>query len=132
MSHCRGCIAAAFLVAAGAGCGPSGPTRYHLSGTVSLDGAPIPAGTVVFTPDAAQKNEGPQGIAEIHDGKYDTRLGTGKGISGGPTIIHVTGFNGAGDQLLCDHSLNADLPRSDATHDIKVPKTGAPKTVKEI
>src|SRR3954467_9274669 len=92
------------------GCSESGPKRHRVWGTVTYDGQPIPFGSVVFTPDGAQKNSGPQGIAEIHDGKYDTGATGGKGIGGGPTIIQVTGLSGPGGKPLCDHEQKADLP----------------------
>ena len=64
--------------------------------------------------------------AKIRDGRYETE--SDKGIGGGPTIMHVTGFSGPeGKGLLCEVDLPADLPRADGSHDIAVPKKGAPK-----
>src|SRR6266540_5886869 len=82
-----------------AGCGDSGPKRLRLTGTATFDGKPIPYGDVVFTPDGSQKNSGPQGIAQIRDGKYDTAGSDGKGFAGGPTVVHVTGLTGPGGKL---------------------------------
>ena len=134
MSKVRGWLAAAILLAVGAalGCSESGPKAYQVSGSVTLDGQPIPHGEVLFTPDASQKNSGPQGIAVIHDGKYDTRLAGGKGMAGGPTVIRVNGLSGPGGKTLCEHELNADLPRADTPYDINVPKKAAAKPSKEI
>lgn len=124
---------AVLLLGLGAlGCSDSGPTRYHVSGSAQLDGQPIPFGEVIFTPDAAAKNSGPQGIAAIRDGKYDTRLQGGKGIAGGRTIIRVNGMSGPGGRTLCEHEMDADLPRADTTYDINVPKTAPAKASKEI
>lgn len=112
--------AAMFAAALVVGCAEDGPKRARLTGEVKYDGQAIPYGEVLFTPDAAKQNSGPQGIAPIRDGKYDT--GTEKGIAGGPTIIRVTGFTGPGGKVLCEVEIEADLPRDGGTHDINVPK----------
>jgi hypothetical protein len=120
----------AVLVALGANLGcakPAGPARFQLSGRVTLDGQSIPYGEVVFTPDASKKNSGPQGIAPIRDGKFDTAAAGGMGIAGGPTIIRVNGMSGPGGKTLCEYEMPVDLPRQDGTHDIAVPKNGAAK-----
>ena len=84
-------------------------------------------GDVVFTPDGAKKNSGPQGIAQIRNGRYDTAAAEGKGVAGGPMVLHVTGLSGPGGQLLCEYEIRVELPRSDGTYDIEVPKKGAAK-----
>jgi hypothetical protein len=134
MRKMRGSLAAAVLLAVGStlGCAESGPKTYRVSGAVTLDGQAIPYGEVLFTPDATQKNSGQQGIAEIHDGKYDTRSAGGKGVAGGPTVIRVNGLSGPGGKTLCEYELKEDLPRADTIHDINVPKKGAAKASKEI
>ena len=123
----RRMIGAAVVLAAGliAGCSDDGPQRYRVSGSVTLDGKPIPYGEVLFTPDAAQKNSGPQGIAPIKDGKFDTAWDGGKGIAGGPTVIRVNGMTGPNGKTLCEYEFQVDLPREDSTRDIDVPKKGA-------
>jgi hypothetical protein len=118
----RGVLAAAVAAGLVAGCGGGEQPRVRLSGEVKYDGRPIPYGDVLLTPDAARKNSGPQGIAQIRDGRYDTGGADGKGYAGGPTIIRVTGFSGPGGKLLCEVEIPADLPRADATHNIDVPK----------
>jgi hypothetical protein len=120
---------AALGLAVGAvvGCGDDGPKRHRLSGAVTFDGQPIAYGDVLFTPDGAKKNTGPQGIAQIRDGKYDTGAADGKGIGGGPTVIRVTGFSGPGGKLLCEYEMQVDLPRDGGTYDIHVPKQGGVK-----
>lgn len=126
-------VGAALMIVGICGCGESGPTRYRLSGAVLFDGKPLPAGRIVFTPDGSLKNSGPQGVAEIRDGRYDTGSSGGKGIAGGPTVIFVTGLEGPG-KVLCEQELKAELPRSDSTYDINLSKpAGPPSTpVKEI
>src|SRR5947209_6558784 len=102
MRTIRGCLTGAVLAAVGAalGCSEPGPTRYQVSGSVALEGQPIPYGEVIFTPDGSLKNTGPQGIAPIQDGKYDTRSPGGKGIAGGPTVLKVNGMSGPGGKTL--------------------------------
>jgi hypothetical protein len=107
------------------GCGEGGPKSYAVSGVVKLDGQPIPYGEVIFTPDARQHNSGPQGIAEIHDGQFDTHAGGGKGMPGGPTVIRVNGMSGPGGRTLCEYEFRVDLPRDTTTYDIEVPKSAA-------
>jgi len=56
------------------GCGgdtsaPADPfTRVAVSGTVTLDGAPLPEGMIQFDPTPATK--GPTATGEIHEGKF--------------------------------------------------------------
>src|SRR4051812_20918005 len=83
--HMKRLIGAAAIVVAAivaTGCGDGGPKRARVTGEATFDGQPIPHGNVVFTPDGSKKNSGPQGIAEIRDGKFDTGATDGKGVSG--------------------------------------------------
>jgi hypothetical protein len=109
------------------GCSPNSEVRLRLSGEATFEGQPIPFGEVLLTPDGSKGNKGPQGIAPIRNGKYDTASNRDKGYAGGHTIIRVTGFAGPGGKLICDYELKADLPQQDATHNINVPKEGAAK-----
>lgn len=128
MMRIWGGCAAVFVAAVAVGCsGGDGPTRYRLSGEATFDGAPIPFGDVVFTPDGAKQNSGPQGFANIRDGKYDTSGTDGKGIAGGPTIVRVTGLSGPDGKLICEYEWTVDLPRQDGTFKLEVPKAGAAK-----
>ena len=110
-----------------AGCAEDGPKRFRVSGEARFDGKPIPYGDVLFTPDGTKQNSGPQGIATIRDGKYDTSGSQGKGVAGGPTVVRVTGLTGPGGKLLCEYEYTTDLPRADTTHAVEVPKGAAPK-----
>ncbi len=115
------------------GCGgPSGPERYDLSGTVQFAGQPIPAGQIVFEPDSSKGNSGPQGFAEIRDGKYDTRK-EGRGTIGGPHRVRITGYDGVSldemhpaKALFAEYQTTVDLPKKGGTHDFDVP-AGAKK-----
>lgn len=115
-------LALAFLVVS-AGCSDPGPERLRISGEITYDGEPVPYGDIVFTPDGAQQNSGPQGFANIVDGKYDSSASKGRGFAGGATVLQITGFsepNGKG--LLFETTMNVDLPRESSVHDIDVPK----------
>jgi hypothetical protein len=107
------------------------PKSYRVSGEAKYDGKAIPYGEVLFTPDGAAGNSGPQGIAIIHDGQYDTNTVEGKGIAGGPTVIRVTALDKQGGNLLCEVEYKADLPRADGTHNIDVPAGKAPPPKKK-
>ncbi|WP_254510361.1 hypothetical protein [Anatilimnocola floriformis] len=101
----------------------NGPPRYKLSGEVTFAGQPIPNGQIIFTPDSSKGNSGPQGIATIKDGRYDTSAPEGRGVGGGATIIRVTGQGPDGHQLLCEFEEKVDLPKQDSERKIEVPAT---------
>jgi hypothetical protein len=113
-----------------AGCTDPGPKRYRVSGEAKFNGAPIVFGDVVFTPDGSKQNSGPQGIAQIRDGKFDTVGLDGKGIGGGPMVVKVTVHSGPldkGGKFICEYEYTVDLPRGDTTHNIEVPASAAKK-----
>lgn len=110
-----------------AGCGTDGPPRYHLSGSVTHGGEPIPSGSVMLTPDSSQGNSGPAVSVEIQDGKYDTRR-EGLGHVGGPHRVTVTALDGqisdefsAGMPMFPDYEFQFDLPTEDSVQDLDVP-----------
>jgi hypothetical protein len=122
-----GCGLAAALVLL-AGCGPGEPKYYHVSGTVTYAGKPIPKGTVSFEPDASKGVRGQLGYADLVDSKFDTKA-NGKGVLGGAYVIRVLGFDGKaayeapyGTGLFPEYSVNKDLPKEDSTLSIDVPK----------
>jgi hypothetical protein len=64
-------IASAALLAAAisfTGCGESGPPRAPIAGSVTVGGAPLKAGRILFLPQAP--TEGPAVSARVVDGKY--------------------------------------------------------------
>jgi hypothetical protein len=117
-----------------AGCGGSGdPRQNDLSGAATFGGEPIPAGSIVFEPDASKGNSGPQGFADIRGGKYDTG-DTGKGTIGGPYIVRITGFDRVEESefepataLFDEYRIEADLPKETGKMDFDVP-ADAPKS----
>ena len=70
--------------------GQSGPQRYDLSGKVAYGGVSVPAGEIVFMPDAEKGNQGPGTVAVIQDGTY--RTAPGKGPVAGPHVAILTGY----------------------------------------
>lgn len=116
-----------------AGCrGTEGPSQYELSGTVTFQGKPVPAGTITFEPDAVKGNHGPQGFALIQDGRYDTRA-EGRGSVGGPQVVRISGSDGVaageafptGKPLFEPYTTSVDLPKESSTHDFDVPVSAA-------
>jgi hypothetical protein len=110
-------------VAAFFGC--SGEEKlYRVWGTVTYGGKPIPKGLIFFDPQA----DGPQGFANIVDGKYDTSQ-QGKGVRGGAYDVRVNGFTGIeapeapfGQALFPEFHGTKELPQADSTFDLDVPK----------
>lgn len=118
-----------------AGCGDSGPPRYDVSGTVTYNGKPIPAGTILFTPDASQGNTGPSGFATIKNGKFDTKL-DGAGTVGGPHRVSVDGYDGQakpelalpdGESLFQGYMTQLELPKEATAIEIDVPLQQRPR-----
>ncbi len=112
------------------GCG--GSAAPHVEGEVTFDGKPLPAGRIYFTPDTTRGNDGPQGYAEIHDGKFDTRKG-GKAAFGGPTVVVIQGYDGnkdanaavMGSPLFREYTVTVDLPKEPSIQRFDVPATAA-------
>ncbi|MCR9115702.1 MAG: hypothetical protein NXI22_01995 [bacterium] len=65
----------AFIV--GCGSGRVAPDRFQVTGTVTLDGAPLEKGTITFTSPEDQK-KGILSSGEIINGKYDIQVTPGK------------------------------------------------------
>ncbi len=126
------------------GCGGSGDgvERFHVSGTVSYDGSPVPHGTILFTPDAAKGNSGPAGYSTIQDGSYDTAI-SGKGTVGGPHIAVISGDDGQpryeeefGEEvavpLFPEFRIEVDLPRSSTAIEFEVPTSVSPRAPRRV
>ena len=110
------------------GCfGEAGPQRYRVSGEITFDGKPVPHGEILFTPDSGQGNSGPQGIAMIQDGKFDTKGSRSPGVAGGATVVQVAALADAKGKLLCEYQFNIDLPKADSTQKIEIPASASKK-----
>ncbi|MFN7891962.1 MAG: hypothetical protein ACK5OC_16840 [Pirellula sp.] len=109
------------------GCGESGPKLYEVAGTVTFKGQPVPAGTVMFTPNQSKGGKGPSGLASIKQGRYDTSSSDGSGVLGGPYIVQIIGLDGKpaemspeGIPLFPDYTEAIDLPQQNSTKDFEV------------
>jgi len=115
-----------------AGCrwGGDGPTRYQLSGKATHQGRPIPKGRILFAPDTARGNTGPGGVADIADGRYCTR--SGSGTVGGPHVATIYGEDGTvateehDNALFPPCQMRLDLPKEDSSQDLDVPASARP------
>jgi hypothetical protein len=112
------------LFVALAGCG--GEKAYHVSGTVTFKGKPVPYGQIVFEPDPSAGNKGQPAYAKIKDGHYDTREG-GQRTVGGRHVVMIHGRDGIargelvnGLPLFPDYSTTVDLPKQDGAMDFEV------------
>ena len=120
-------VLAAGIAVTAPGCGRSERTVHHVSGTVTFDGQPVPAGFVVFDPDVSAGNDGTQGFAKIEDGRFDTARG-GRGVTGGAYVVQLRGSAAAegSDTLLAwQYEQTIDLPAADSRHDLAVPASAA-------
>ena len=121
------------LAAVLTGCGgSSGPPRFRVSGPVTCGGRPVPHGEILFSPDGRQGNKGPQGIAIIKDGRYDTEGSRAPGASGGPTVVRVTALESPGGGLIAEHEFTIDLPQADSEQPIEIPAPAKPGRGPEI
>jgi len=107
-----------------------GPSRYTLSGTATYAGKPIPFGRILLQPDAEKGNQGPAGVAEIANGKFETR--SGKGHVGGPHRITIIATDGSrpksadvDNSLFPPFEMEMTLPPKNSTHDFSVPSSAA-------
>src|SRR5438309_8875805 len=106
---------------------PSG--RVDVWGTVKFKDQPVPAGLIVMNPDLSQGNDGPQGMAEIRGGRFDTRQ-LDKGAPSGPVIFMIDGFDGvaqgespSGKPLFIGYKVQLDLPKQASEQNIDVPNS---------
>lgn len=119
------------------GCGDSG---YDVSGNVTFDGNPIPAGKIYFSPDGSKGNRGAAGYATIVNGTYNTASEGGKSIIGGPMLVGIEGFDPnaanptdsddtSGEEtvkaLFPYYEIQVDLPTESTTKDFDVPAEAA-------
>jgi hypothetical protein len=80
----RGAWLAAGLLLAAAGCGSGPAPLAAVRGKVLYRGAPLAAGTIVFTPDTARGCRGEIAFADIRpDGTYDLMTGASYGAAPG-------------------------------------------------
>jgi hypothetical protein len=87
----RRVLAPLLLVSVAAwGCGSDGPPLARVSGVVTLDGQPLPRGTVQFAPDSLKGTDGPTGIGPIDaQGRYEIETLGRRGAVVGSHVVGV-------------------------------------------
>lgn len=126
MSRMRVLFLAAVLVCLPIACRRADPI-YRVSGTITFNGHPIPAGLVFFDPEETEGTTGLQGFASIKDGRFDTAT-EGRGVAGGKYTMRILGFDGKtgneaplGNALFREYQEKRDLPKADTELDLRVP-----------
>ncbi|WP_442482426.1 hypothetical protein [Aeoliella sp. SH292] len=105
--------------------------RVHLSGPVTWKGQPVPEGYVLFNPDVAAGNIGPQGMAPISNGRYDTRAEGGRPIPPGALVVSIAGFDGQnrsedqsrGNRMFMPAEVKVNAPAEGGELELVVPET---------
>ncbi|VTS08188.1 hypothetical protein [Tuwongella immobilis] len=127
-------IAGLILAMAVVGCGGDG--TLHVSGKISFNGKPVPAGMVYIIPDSTKGQSGTSGYAKIVDGVYDTSLEGGHGVTPGPVTFAIEGIDPSGPPPKADSEVTArvlfpryekkmDLTAANAKQDFEVPASAA-------
>ena len=117
------------LLLAVSSCSSKSSGRVDVWGTVKFKNQPVPAGLIVMNPDLSKGNDGPQGMAEIHEGKFDTRR-LDKGAPSGHVVFMIDGFDGlaqaespSGKPLFIGYKVQLDLPQQGSEQNIDVPES---------
>jgi DNA-binding NarL/FixJ family response regulator len=103
------------------------PRRAVISGAVTFEGTPVPAGLIRFTPRGEKTAARAIVAGEIRDGRYAVQAGHGS--VGGGYRVHVRGFTGVakqvgpavdplGEPLFKEVVRTADIPCGDFTFDV--------------
>lgn len=105
------------------GCGDGGPPRYHISGTITFDGQPVPAGAISFIPVGETEVPRGPGFCRFTAGHYESRSGQSPG-SGSYRVL-IDGYDGVafevklgeeieehpmGKPIFPTHLVEVDLP----------------------
>ncbi len=94
------------LFATGCG-GESGPSRQPVVGSVTLDGKPLPSGTITFLP----SDQGPAASAELSEGGY--RIDRDAGPAPGHYTVEIVAVQPTGRRIR-----HPDLP-SETTEEVR-------------
>lgn len=122
------CVALFPPLVQGCGTQPTGPKRFQLNGKVTVNGEPIPAGTIELTPDTSKGNQGPWTLLTVRDGAYSTEASNG--VLGGPYKARIEVFDGKptdpsqelGTPMGHPHSIDVELPKENGTYDFVITK----------
>jgi hypothetical protein len=121
------CLAIGLIAVVAGGCGPKDKRiRNRVTGAITHGGQPLVAGEIMFLPDDSKQNRGPQGLAIIKDGRYDTKGSRAPGIDGGAMVIEVTGYLDEKRSRMVSYQYQAELGHSpQMTLDIDIPAKNA-------
>jgi hypothetical protein len=124
----------AAVLALAAGCS-SKPEMAQVSGTVTFQGKPVPAGWISFTP---EPGKGSVRVCQIKDGVYDSSKEGEPGIHPGKNQVKIAGFDGnkvpywgQGKQIFNPVDDALDVPPGVSTKDFVIPES-AGKNVKIV
>lgn len=106
-----------------------GDGRVNMSGSVTWKGQSVPAGMILFNPDVKAGNIGPQGMAPIENGRYDTRGTGGRPVTPGAHTATIHGYDGKnidedhrrGKRLFMPAEVAVTAPQNSGTVDLVVP-----------
>jgi hypothetical protein len=125
------------LLTVAAGCSTQPEVKkVQVSGKVTFNGQPVPAGWISFQPDGSQGNPGREvRLVMIKDGVYDSsKEKDAAGVYPGPTIIRIAGFNGKpeplfyqGKQIFNPHEFRGTVQAG--SKDYEVPESAAQNLV---
>ena len=117
------CVVAGLVAAVFAtGCGSKiDEGRHRVRGRILFAGNPVTHGDIVLTPDAARGNSGPQGIARISNGRYDTVGTRAPGVAPGPVVARITALAGPAGPLVAEYEVRFDVAPGGMERDIEIP-----------
>jgi hypothetical protein len=128
----RRLLGGAAVLALAAGCS-SKPEMAQVSGKVTFQGKPVPAGWISFTP---EPGKGSVRLCYIKDGVYDSSKEPDPGIHPGKNLVKIAGFDGnaakyyvQGKQIFNMVDDTHDVPPGTSTKDFVIPES-AGKNVK--
>ena len=121
-----GAVALGVSLALLAGCS-SKPPMAQLSGMVTFQGRPVPAGWISFTPEAGV---GSVRVCQIKDGVFDSSKEGEPEIFPGKNLVRIAGFDGKkvplwgqGKQIFNPVDDVIDLPAGTSTRDFVIPES---------
>ena len=118
----------ALLVLAGCGDG-----TYPISGSLSVDGQPVPKGRVTIAPDGSGGSRGNPISAAVRDGRFDT--GDSRVQGGGSYRLNIKSYDGVpyklgtgmvntGKELAPPQDVSVELPEGKSQLSIDIRKGG--------
>lgn len=124
-------LASLLAIALTSGCGKPG---YQISGTVAVNGEPVPLGYINLAPDRSAGNDGLSCMATINEGQIhiDGRL-----CAGGPHLMDLKCYDGVpyklgggtvttGKELAPAQVRKVDLPNSNVSFTIDIEAADGP------